>query len=94
MNNKNPYAKLDHTIKFMRVQDLEVRLKHAEEDFDQKFAEFIENTQVVAQELDLFMREKYKDDPKKLAEWNEVMEMYVFIDDDEDEDESPSTTKE
>ncbi|MGB9182288.1 MAG: hypothetical protein WCB68_23865 [Pyrinomonadaceae bacterium] len=79
MKNRNPYAKLDRIIKVMRVQDIEVKLKHAQEDYEREAAELAKMTEQVAKGLDPLMREKYKDDPEKLAEWEEIMHDYESI---------------
>ena len=95
MKKRNPYAKLERTIKVMRVQDLEIKTKHAEEECEREAAELAEINSQVAKGLDPLMREKYRDDPEKLAEWEEIMHNYESIEEeDADEPESESSSKE
>lgn len=94
MKNRNPYAKSDRIVKVMRVQDLEVKLKHVREDYEREAADLDEIMKKVAQDMDPVMREAYANDPEKLAEWEEVMHDYESIEEDADEAESESSSKE
>ena len=96
MKPKNPYDKLDRLIKVMRVQDLEVKLKHAREDYERESADLEEIIKKVAKDMDPFMRKAYASDPQKLAEWEEVMHDYESIEEEEGEAEreNPSTPEE
>jgi len=66
--------------------NLEVTLKRTKEQCFRAAKEIALESLEGFKKMDAFVRSQYSDEPRKMAEWDEIMQKYEFLDE-EDEDE-------
>ena len=66
--------------------NLEVTLKRTKEECFRAAKEIALESTKGARKMDGFVRRQYADEPRKMAEWDTIMQKYEFLDE-EDEDE-------
>ena len=66
--------------------NLEVTLKRTKEQCFRAAKEIALESLEGFKKMDAFVRSQYADEPKKMAEWDKIMQRYEFLDE-EDEDE-------
>lgn len=62
--------------------NLEVTLKRTKEQCFQAAKKIAAEGVKKAREMDGFVRRQYSDEPKKMAEWDKIMQQYEFVDED------------
>ena len=63
--------------------DLEVTLKRHKEGCFRAAKEIALESAEQAREMDVFVRKQYSDEPRKMAEWENIMKRYEFPDEGE-----------
>ena len=61
--------------------NLEVTLKRTKEGCFRAAKEIALESEEKAREMDAFVHSQYSDEPRKMAEWYEIMKKYEFLDD-------------
>ena len=61
--------------------NLEVTLKRTKEGCFRAAKKIALESAERAREMDVFARKQYSDEPRKMAEWEEIMQQYEFSDD-------------
>ncbi len=65
--------------------NLEVALKHLKEEYFQAAKKTVAENAKKARAMDTFVRSQYSDEPHKMAEWEEFMQQYEFLDEEDEE---------
>jgi hypothetical protein len=65
--------------------NLEVTLRRTKEQCFRVAKEIALESAKGARRMDAFVRSQYADEPKKMAEWDKIMQKYEFLDEEEDE---------
>lgn len=63
--------------------NLEVKLRHTKEQCFRIAKECGSESFEGFRKMDAFVRSQYADEPKKMAEWEEIAQKYEFLDEDE-----------
>lgn len=67
--------------------NLEVTLKKTKEQCFRAAKEIGLESAKGARKMDAFVRSQYADEPRKMAEWDEIMSKYEFTDEEDEDDE-------
>jgi hypothetical protein len=74
----------------LAVHNLEVTLKRTMEGCFRAAKKMASESFEGAKEMDAFVRQQYADEPRKMAEWEAIMQKYEFMDEpDEDQESQP-----
>jgi hypothetical protein len=74
-----PDVFLDASVNLAR-HNLEVTLKRTKEECFRAAKEIASESLEGARKMDSFVRSQYADEPKKMAEWEAIMQQYEFAD--------------
>jgi hypothetical protein len=66
--------------------NLEVTLKRTKEGCFRAAKKIASESFKGAQQMDAFVRKQYADEPKKMAEWEKIMQKYEFMDEPDDDE--------
>lgn len=88
MKYKRRFDKRDKIVRrSIKVGDEQLTM--TDEERDRQIAELIDKGMKAVNALDPIMRETFRDDPEKLAEWDEIMHMADDPDEEQDSDKQP-----
>lgn len=66
--------------------NLEVKLKQTKEQCFRAAKECGSESLEGFKKMDAFVRSQYADEPRKMAEWDKIMQKYEFMDEEDEED--------
>jgi hypothetical protein len=95
--DKADILKLDEASLHKRMSIILDKVKRIDEenpseDTDPRIVMLLAEADLITQRLDPIMRERVRDDPAKLAEWDEIMHMCDDLDEADPEDSGTSQT--
>ena len=80
MKDENTSNQFDKMQLNLARHNLEVTLKRIKESCFRAARKVALESPEQAKQMDVFVRKQYSNEPRKMAEWNKLMEMYEFQD--------------